>query len=105
MIEDVALEFDICYICHYMLRTMVYLNEDQNREVTKLAMMEGVKRAELFRQFVDEGIQKRKRQMKKKDDWKKEWFAKAKEIRDKGLSGWKGVDVEAEIDDMRRDRI
>jgi len=87
-----------------MLRTQVYLNEDDYQEVANLATFEGVKKAEMLRRAVKEGVNQIK---KKKRSKGKEWFVEFKKLVEKVHkegSGWRGVDVEAEIDDMRRDR-
>lgn len=75
----------------YMLRTQVYLDEEDYKEVASLAALKGVKKAAMMRRVVKKGLRQEKKELKKDDDWKKEWFAKAKVVRDKGLSGWKGV--------------
>ena|SRR3989344_6758532 len=74
-----------------MLRTQVYLNEDEYQEVANLAALKGMKKAAMMRQVVRKGLKQERRELQKRDDWKREWFAKAKMIRDKGLSGWKDV--------------
>jgi hypothetical protein len=87
-----------------MLRTQVYLDEDDYIEVANLAAVEGVKKAVMLRMAVRKGLKQIKKQRQsKKEDWFVEFKKLVAKVRKEG-SGWSGVNVEAEIDDMRRDR-